>query len=201
MIVFGLLIIRVYLPMKTLLHFMFKYSTGKIVAILFTLTMCVYLTMILYTIPTLSNFAPTLPIFDLAPSGYSFEYANELLFALGSDGRNMYLYTQLPLDFIYPGLFSITYSLLLIWLFRKSFSVDSKVHYLFFVPLLAGLFDYCENVFIIKMIESFPNLQVGTVNISSIFTVLKSGFTTLFFILLLIGFIFFLKRRFSSNTK
>ncbi|NQY95468.1 MAG: hypothetical protein HRT43_14980 [Campylobacteraceae bacterium] len=185
--------------MKNLLQFMFKYSTGKIVLGLFALTMIVYLTMILYTIPSLSAFAPAFPVFDLSPSGYSFSYANELLQALGSEGRNMYLYTQLPLDFIYPGLFSITYSLLLVWLFRKSFSDDSKIHYLFFVPLIAGVFDYFENLFIIKMINSFPELQAGTVQIASIFTVLKSGFTVVFFTLLLMGFILFLKKRFVNT--
>jgi len=149
--------------------------------------------MIFYTIPALSAFAPEFPVFDLSPSGYSFDYANELLQALGSEGRNMYLYTQLPLDFIYPGLFSITYSLLLVWLFRKSFSDDSKIYYLFLVPLLAGVFDYFENIFIIKMINSFSTLQESTVQIASIFTVLKSGFTVVFFIILLVGFIFFLK--------
>jgi len=152
--------------------------------------------MILYTIPIISAYAPKLPIFDLSPSGYSYEYAKELLFALGSDGRNMYLNTQLPLDFIYPGLFSISYSLMLVWLFRKSFSEDSKIHYLFLVPFLAGFFDYLENVFIIKMISSYPDLQMSTVNTASFFTVLKSGFTVLFFTLLLLGFILFFKKRF-----
>jgi len=187
--------------MKTLLQIMLKYSKGKTVAVLFSLTMLVYLTMILYTIPILSAFAPMLPIFDLSPSGYTFEYANELLHALGSDGRSMYLNTQLPLDFIYPGLFSISYSLMLVWLFRKSFKDDSKIHYLFLVPLMAGFFDYLENIFIIKMINSFPNLQESTVNIASTFTVLKSVSTVVFFVLLIIGFFFFLKKRFVSIPK
>jgi hypothetical protein len=180
---------------------MLKHSTGKTVFALFALTMAVYLTMLFYSIPAVTAFAPEFPIFDLSPAGYSFNYANELLDALGGEGRNLYLYTQLPLDFIYPGLFAVTYSLLLVWIFRKSFNINSKVYYLGFVPFLAGFFDYLENVFIIKMINSFPDLQVSTVKIASTLSILKSSFTMIFFVLLLIGFALFFKQKFTRIHK
>ena len=172
-----------------------KYSTGKIVVVLFLLTMAVYVTMLSYSIPAVSSFAPELPLFDLSPFGYSFDYASQLLYALGSEGRELYLSTQLPLDFIYPGLFAITYSFLLVWLFGKIFRSTSKVYYFSLVPCLAGVFDYLENIFIIKMINSFPELQVATVNIASTFTIIKSSFTMLFFMLLIVGFSLFCKNK------
>lgn len=185
--------------MEVLIRFMQKYSTGKIISILFVLTMAVYLVMLSYSIPAVSAHTPELPIFDLSPLGYSFDYANELLVALGAEGRNLYLSTQLPLDFIYPGLFSITYSLLLVWLFGKTFSGNSKAYYFAFVPFLAGIFDYVENVFIIKMISSFPDLQVTTVKVASTFTILKSSFTVFFFVLLIVGFALLCKKRLSKT--
>jgi hypothetical protein len=172
-----------------------KFSTGKRVLILFILTMAVYFTMIFYSIPAVSSFAPNLPIFDLSPFGYSFSYANELLTLLGTKGRELYLTTQLPLDFIYPGLFSITYSLMLVWLCSKIFSENSKVYYLTIVPFFAGIFDYIENIYIIKMINSFPNLEVATVESASIFTILKSSFTMFFFVLLTLGFVLLFKQK------
>lgn len=184
--------------MDVLTRLMQKYSTGKRVLFLFALTMAVYVTMLSYSIPAVTAFAPQLPIFDLSPLGYSFSYANELLETLGVEGRNVYLSTQLPLDFIYPGLFSITYSLLLIWLFSKTIKGNSKVYYAAMVPFLAGLFDYAENVFIIKIIHSFPDLQITTVKIASTFTLLKSSFTVLFFILLLVGCALLLKQWFKK---
>ncbi|WP_019027759.1 hypothetical protein [Colwellia piezophila] len=184
--------------MENLIRFMQKHSTGKLVFVLFLLTMAVYSTMLLYSIPAVTAFTPELPIFDLSPLGYSFNYANELLNTLGTEGRNLYLTTQLPLDFIYPGLFSLTYSLMLVWLFGKTFNGNSKVYYFSFVPFLAGIFDYAENVFIIKMINSFPDLQVTTVKVASIFTLLKSSFTMLFFILLIVGFALLLKQNLSN---
>lgn len=185
--------------MKVLIRFMQKHSTGKVIIALFVLTMAVYFTMLSYSIPAVSAFAPDLPIFDLSPLGYSFTYANELLNSLGTEGRNLYLTTQLPLDFIYPGLFSITYSLLLVWLFGKLFNENAKIYYFALVPFLAGIFDYIENVFIIKMISSFPDLQVATVKTASTFTILKSGFTVLFFVLLIAGFALLCKQKLSNN--
>ncbi|GAA6135800.1 hypothetical protein NBRC116188_25900 [Oceaniserpentilla sp. 4NH20-0058] len=184
--------------MQNLIRFIRKYSTGKIVISFFVLTMAVYLTMLSYSIPAVTAYAPHLPIFDLSPTGYSFSYAYELLDTLGSEGRDLYLYTQLPLDFIYPGLFSITYSLLLVWLFGKTFKEKSKVYYFALVPFLAGIFDYAENVLIVNMIMSFPELQITTVKIASIFTLLKSSFTLVFFMLLILGIVLLIKQKFSS---
>lgn len=181
--------------MKAIIRFMQKHSTGKVIIVVLVLTMTVYLAMLSYSIPAVTAFAPELPIFDLSPLGYSFNYANELLNALGIEGRNLYLSTQLPLDFIYPGLFSITYSLLLVWLFGKTFNVNSKIYYFAFVPFLAGVFDYVENVFIIKMISSFPDLQVTTVNVASTFTILKSILTLFFFVLLIAGIVLLCRRK------
>lgn len=97
--------------------------------------------MLLYTIPRVGQYAPKMKLFDLSPTGYSFLYANELLDALGAEGRNLYLYQQIPLDFIYPGLLAVSYCLLLSWLFAKSLNPDSKVFYLCFVPVAGGLFE------------------------------------------------------------
>ena len=187
--------------MEVLISFMQRHSTGKVVLSFFVLTMAVYVTMLTYSIPAVTAFSPQLPIFDLSPFGYSFNYANELLDMLGSEGRNLYLSTQLPLDFIYPGLFSITYSLLLVWLFGKTLNENSKIYYFALVPFLAGIFDYIENIFIIKMINSFPDLQVITVKVASLFTILKSSFTVIFFMLLIMALSLLLKQKVLSIRK
>ena len=187
--------------MEKLFIWLQKSATGKLVSILFVLTQIVYLLMIGYSIPAVSAFSPELPLFDMSPTGYTFDYANELLSALGAEGRNLYLTTQLPLDFIYPGLFAITYSLLLVWLFAKTCQANSKVYYVALVPLLAGIFDYMENLFIIKIINSFPDLQATTVANASTFTLLKSGFSTVFFVLLIVGFVRLLKKRLTSRLQ
>jgi len=187
--------------MEVVIRFMQKYSTGKVISVLFFLTMTVYITMLSFSIPAVTAFAPELPIFDLSPFGYSLSYANELLSMLGTEGRNLYLSTQIPIDFIYPGLFSITCSLILIWLYGKRFNANSKIHYFALIPFLAGIFDYVENIFIIKMITSFPELETATVKIASTFTILKSSFTVFFFILLIVGFILLFKKKDGDYSK
>ncbi|MCK5708752.1 MAG: hypothetical protein KAI43_13980 [Candidatus Aureabacteria bacterium] len=59
--------------MKALIQFVQKYSTGKVISVLFVLTMAVYLTMLFYSIPAVTSFAPEFLLFDLSPGGYSFK--------------------------------------------------------------------------------------------------------------------------------
>ena len=165
-----------------------KLASGRIVFILFIMTMAIYLLMLFYTIPLVESFAPDMALFDLSPSGYSYQHALSLLEELGDAGRLIYLSRQLPLDFIYPGLFAFSYTLLLIWLFSKSVKDTSRVFYLAIIPALGGVFDYLENIFIIRMITYFPDLSTGLVQVASIFTLLKSIFTTIFFLVLFAGF-------------
>lgn len=173
--------------MKRILERLMKFASGKNVLVLFLLTMLIYAMMLKYTIPMVQSYAPNLAIFDLSPAGYSYEHATSLLQELGAEGRQIYLARQLPLDFIYPGLFAISYSLLLLWLFHKEFNENAKVFSLAFIPVLGGFFDYLENICIIIMLKTFPTTSVMLVKISSTFTLLKGIFTTLFFILLLLG--------------
>lgn len=173
--------------MKNLIHFLQERATGRLVLILFIVTMAVYTIILFYTIPAVLTNAPDMKLFDMSPSGYTLEYAQELLSAIGEAGRQIYLSLQLPVDFIYPGLFAVSYTLLLVWLFKKGFVRESPVFYLALVPFFAGLFDYLENVGIIMMLRTFPDLTPTTVSLASASSVLKSVFTIGFYVLLLVG--------------
>jgi hypothetical protein len=160
--------------------------------------MFVYLTIRFITIPSVVKQAPDMKLFDMSPGGYSQTYAGELLWAIGPTGREAYLKRQLPIDFIYPGLFAVTYTLMLVWIFKKSFNAKSKIFLLALVPTVAGFFDYLENLCIILMIKSFPTLNPNLVNVSSTFSIIKSAFTIAFYILLLYGLLLFCIKR--KNT-
>jgi hypothetical protein len=175
--------------MDNIVGFLKKRASGKLVLGLSIPTLAVYLTMVLSTLPAVGRFAPGKVLFDLSFAGYSYEYAVSLLEALGPDGRSMYLYRQLPLDFIFPGLFAISSPLLLTWVFSKSYAPGSRIFYFCVIPFLGGIFDYLENICIIQMLRSYPAVPHGLVNVSSTFTILKSVFTTVYFVLLLAGII------------
>lgn len=170
-------------------------ASGKNVLFLFILTMAVYLLMLLVTIPRVQSFAPDLALFDLSPAGYTHAHALTLLESLGHDGRDAYLFPQLALDFVYPGLFAICFSVMLIWIYSKRVGPDSWSLNLAVLPALGGLFDYIENILIIRMITIFPDLSKGWVAAASFATLLKSAFSTVSFLLLILGFILLLKRR------
>ena len=106
---------------------------------------------------------------------------------------------QLPVDFVYPGLAAVAYTLLLTWLFNKGFSQQSPVFYLALVPAVAGLFDYLENVGIIMMVTSFPNISAATVAFASMSSVIKSVSTIGFYMLLLVGIAALARRRIGAR--
>ena len=173
-----------------------KYATGRLLLLLFIITIAVYLIIIFYSIPKVTAQAPEMKLFDMSPGGYDSIYAKELLKSIGPVGRKVYLTRQLPIDFIYPGLFAVTYTLMLVWLFGKRFDSKSKIFLLALIPALAGLFDYFENVGIILMLRSWPNINPLVVQISSLFSIVKSALTITFYILLLFGFLMlFIKRK------
>ena len=185
--------------MRNLIAYIQNAATGRTVLGFFIPAMIVYLIMLLFTIPQVEQFAPSMKLFDLSPAGYSFVYANELLDALGVEGRSLYLKRQLPIDFIYPGLFAVSCCLLLSWLFSKSLNANSKIFYLCLVPVIAGFFDYLENLGVVRMLMSYPDLAESHVSISSLMTILKSGFTMVFFALLLMGIVLFFFHKRAAN--
>jgi hypothetical protein len=185
--------------MKNIVVYLQNHSSGKLVLSYFVLAMIVYMTMLLYTIPIVNSFSPDMNLFDLSPTGYSETYATSLLETLGANGRSKYLTVQLPLDFIYPVLFAITCSLLLTWSFNKYLNENSKLYYFILIPVFAGVFDYIENVLIIIMLESYPNVSSIVVELSSLSTILKSLFTSIFFVILILSFIFLFKSRLKPN--
>lgn len=164
-------------------------ATGKNVLIFIIPASVVYLFMLLYTIPNVQQYSPEMGIFDLSPTGYSYEYSMQLLNELGIEGRDAYLYRQLPIDFIYPGLFAISSCLLMAWVILKEKVHTPAMFYMCLLPIGAGLLDYLENIQIILMIINYPKITENQVAMSSLTTIGKSGLTTIVFIFLVIGFI------------
>lgn len=173
--------------MRTIQSIVHQYATGKNIIVLFLLTQTLYFVMIAYTIPQVTKHTNNMDIFDMRPQGYSVTYAQELLDSLGDSGRTVYLTRQLPLDFIYPALFMATYTLLLSYVFKRAFATDSFVHVFVFVPILAGIFDYLENIAVIVMLTMYPDFSRTMALVSSAFSIIKSGLTSAFFLLLFVG--------------
>lgn len=171
--------------MKKLRALINKNLQGKKVLALFILTNLIYFIMLGITIPLVSGYAEGLKLLDMMPMGYDLDYVNTLLDTLGSKGREAYLYRQLPLDMIYPGLFGISYCLVLAYFLKKLNMFNSTSFYFCLLPLFAGLADYMENIGIINLLTNYPNLTSGMVTTTAFFSLLKSSLTTLYFLILI----------------
>ena len=163
-----------------------RWVEGKTVLWFFIITNLVYVFMLTVTIPKVMSFADGMKLMDMLPSGYEFEYVITLLNTLGQEGRMLYLYHQIPADMIYPGLFGISYCILLLFFLKKLNKLNSPLIYLSLLPLIGGFFDYLENVGIIIMLKRFPDISESLVSMTNAFTIIKSLTTTIYFIVLLL---------------
>ncbi len=159
---------------------------GKKVLLLFILTNLVYAFMLLVTIPKVMSFSNGMKLLDMLPTGYNAEYVNSLFDILGEKGREVYLFNQIPIDMIYPFLFGISFCLVLAYFFQKLSKLNGYFLYLCLLPVVAGIFDYLENIGIITMLINYPNLSKSLITTTNIFTIFKSVFTTVYFVILFV---------------
>jgi len=165
--------------------------SGKKILVLFILTNIIYAIMLTITIPKVMSFSGGMKLLDMMPTGYNAEYVNSLLNTLGDKGRDAYLFYQLPIDMIYPFLFGVSYCLVLAYFLNRLGKLESYLFFLCFLPLFSGLFDYFENIGIITMLNSYPDNSIILTKATNVFSVLKSSFTTIYFIILTIFLIVF----------
>ena len=172
--------------MKKLQEQIEKHLIGKNILLLFLLTNLVYAFMLIITIPKVMTFSNGLKLLDMMPTGYDSDYVNLLFETLSDNGRYVYLYNQIPIDMIYPLLFGISYFLILAYFLNKLNKLKSPLFYLCLLPLIAGLFDYFENIGIITMLINYPNNSQILIKITNGFTIIKSLTTTVYFLSLII---------------
>ena len=161
-----------------------KYANGKVCLYSFCFSMSVYLLMVLYSIPLVSGYAPEMMLFDMSPTGYTYDYAVSLLSQLGTEGRGLYLSLQLPLDLVYPLSFGMSHALIICWLLVKAGATSPLASYACLLPVVGCLLDYSENIAIFTMLTNYPSITESIVQLSSILTISKSVFVTITYLLI-----------------
>lgn len=164
---------------------------GKKILVFFVLTGIIYGIMLGITGPKVMAMAGGMRILDLMPTGYDAEYVTTFFDLLGEEGRNAYLFNQLPLDLIFPLLSGISFCLITAWLLRQIKKLETNLFYLCYLPVIAGLFDYFENFSIITLLVEYPDISENMVKLSSVFSIIKSSFTTVYMIIIIILFVGF----------
>lgn len=177
-------------------------ARGRVVLATFVAAQIVYVIMLSVTLPRLEAMAGGLIPFDMLPGGYDFAAAQNLLDALGEEGRAFYLTRQIPLDLIYPALFALAYGLAWRWLAPRAWPTLLRFSWF---PIAAGLTDYAENVFIIRMLTLYPELPRGLVTAANAATLAKSVLTTItltaLMIMLAIMLLRFARNRLTAKLK
>ncbi len=141
--------------------------------------------MLVITIPKTMGFTNGMEILDMKPFGYDPGYIISLFEALGENGRHVYLHYQLPVDLVYPFLFAISYCLLSAYFLKKVNKFNSVFFYQCFLPIIGGLADYLENSGIISMLNDYSDISETVIQLTSIFSIVKSITTTIFFTVLI----------------
>ncbi len=154
-----LLIVLLQLLFMYAFHGLFSFSVEKIRAL--SNGMGIPDAQILYTSPQLQN-----------------------MFRLyGPEGREMYLRLQW-IDMVYPLIYSTLLASLLYLVYKKT-----RLENMVFIPFVAALFDYAENILLRISILSFPNIQDGVASIAGTVTFIKWLLVFFAFFLLLFGLI------------
>lgn len=156
---------------------------------IFILTMGIYITMLVWSLPLITNAANGLVPFDMRPTGYSFDEAKAFLTALTEDANSFYRHTQIAkLDMAYPALLSITLFLAIGLLTQNWLKFWGWIVALIAIP--GTVFDYMENVNLQLMLFLGPeNINAEIVAKASERSVAKAMFTTAAMSVLLIALI------------
>jgi hypothetical protein len=172
---------------KSLLHsFLFNQATGKNTLFFFILANVVYAYMLTISIPEVMAFANGMALPDMLPTGYSLSYLQALFNELGEKGMDIYLYKQLLADTFYPMFFGISYCLVWFFFLKKLKKYPVALNWIAYFPFLAGTFDYFENIGIYLMLKQHTSITQNLAVFTSSFTIIKSTFTTLYFVALIV---------------
>ena len=170
--------------------------SGKKVLVLFVITTLLYLIILFFTIPRVMEFSNSMKLLDMMPLGYDATYIRTLFDTLGEEGRQRYLFNQIPVDMIYPGFFAFTYCFLIAYFLNKINKLKGFLFYLCFLPLIAGFSDYLENISIVYLLNEYPNLSEQVMQAANLFSIVKSTTTSISFIVLIVLLFLFGIQRF-----
>lgn len=159
------------------------------------LTLGIYATMLVWTLPAISAAADGLAPFDMRPGGYTFDEAKTFLAALSPEGRALYLGPQHWLDLAYPPLLAMFTAWTILLVSPKR--LGRWRSFLAALAIPGMVFDYLENGAVAAMLEAgAQGLTADMAGFASRMTLLKSVCVSLSLCVLLLLFFHFLWRRY-----
>jgi hypothetical protein len=111
----------------------------------------------------------------------------------GESGRTVYAIASPTLDTLFPALY-VTFFCGLLYRFRPS----ERLWPTAFIPLVAGVWDLCENAQITALLLQYPNVSASQVAVASFFTTTKHVMSAVYELLAVVFLAVYLSRRLRS---
>jgi len=142
---------------------------------------------------------PSLPIggemIDLKLS-YDLAAIQQSMLQYGASGRAIYALASPTVDTLFPVLY-VTFFSGLLYRFRP----NERLWLTAFIPVVAGLWDLCENAQITAMLLQYPELSTRQVAVASFFTSTKHVLSGAYEVAAVVFLLIYVFRRFSGKTK
>ena len=165
-----------------------KQSTWKSILLFLVLFLITYIVISgkPFGVAQLKEYTNGVGILDLE-RGYSPEYAYEIFKLQGDVGRQFYTKILVIFDVIFPLAYMLFFSTIMTFIFSRWLPDEHVLQKLSLLPILAGIFDYFENTFILIMLHNYPKELFNIAAIANIMTILKGVVFTISILLLVVG--------------
>ena len=162
---------------KTLTFIQHKTSWPTILFLLALTSLMMYLmngTELFFSNPTIMARTGGLTVLDTR-AAYSPDDAYELFTALGSAGRQAYMFLHLVPDLIFPIGYALTFAFISAWFLVRLLPLDHRWQWLSLIPLISGLADVSENLSLVICNLAYPNRIDWLVQFAHLLTKVKFG--------------------------
>lgn len=120
--------------------------------------------------------------------------------AYGDEGRDYFIRMRFTFDVAWPILYTIFLCTSISWVFQRTLTPESRVWRGNIIPLLAGSFDFFENVCTSIVMFRFPSQTPIAATMAPFFTFIKWAFVAGSFLLLLFGLLLLIWQWFGRKT-
>lgn len=138
-------------------------------------------------------------VLDLCFTGYSPEEVNGYLSEYSPSARSFAATFNVTADSLYPIVYTVVFSLVMAWVYKRRILANHRVGYLLLLPLFTMLVDFLENLHIIPMLRLYPEIPERIVIAGSILTTTKWAMVWLMLAIILAGLVLKVLKPKSSN--
>lgn len=153
-----------------------------------------------FSAPTIQEHSGGLPVLDTRAS-FTPEDAYQLFAALGPEGRRAYLLLHLGPDTLFPIGYALLFAFISAWFLVRLLPLNHPLQWLSMIPLISGVADILENVFLVMANLAYPDRVDWIVRIAHLLYKVKFGLLPVGVVFLAVIVVaWFIRKRPGSNV-